>query len=163
MNNTAVLDDGIIITKENRSVIDKFKSWYKEKIIDTGRAANFEKRVDSNAKAIKTIIKVAGTVATVALIFCPADGPFGEICTALATPALCALVDKVADIQKNLTIGAKRQGEKIMGFEGQGINPEVQGYENLNDIVKDAKILKENIDTYSNETNFNKDEQSRSM
>lgn len=162
MNNNAVLDDGIIITKENRSLIDKFKNWYKERIIDTGVSAKFEKNVDNTTKIAKTTIKVVGTTATIILIFCPADGPFGEICTALATPALCTLVDKIADIRKNITIAAKRQGEKILGFEGQGVNPEVQGYNYLTDIVKDAKELKGNIDTYKDIIKP-EEEQSRSM
>ena len=151
MNNTAVMQDGIIIANEKRSVIDRFKSWYKEKILDTGKSQKFEKEVDRTTKWIKGGVKLVGTAATVALVFCPADGPFGEICTALATPALCALVDKIADIRKSLTIAAKRKGEELLGFGNQGVNPDIEGYKNLADIVTDAKDLKSKIDTYSDE------------
>ena len=86
-----------------------------------------------------------------ALIFCPADGPFGEVCTALATPALCTLVDKVADAEKKLAISAKRKGEELIGFKGQGVNPDVQGYESLDEIVKDAKSVRNDLNQFESE------------
>ena len=92
--------------------LEHIREEYKEKYIDTGKAQEIEAKIDEKAKRKKKIIKVAGTVATVALIFIPADGPFGELCTILATPALCALVDVSAEIQKKMEITGKRTIEK---------------------------------------------------
>ena len=143
MNNEACIQDGIIIKQEERKTVDKIKAWYYEKFIKTGKAAKFEEGVEKRAKFEKKAIVVAGTIATVALVFCPADGPFGELCTVLATPALCKLVDVCAELEKKVTLKWKRSAEKTMGFGTAGYSSNVENPEiTKDDIVDAAKIVK---------------------
>lgn len=126
--------------------IEKIRNDYKEKYIDTGKSQEFEAKLEEDAKRKKKIIKVAGTAATIALIFIPADGPFGELCTILATPALCALVDVSTDIKKKLAITGKRAAEKYI-LHVDGSNKNVKGYSlDKKDIIEDFTNLKSSID-----------------
>jgi len=126
--------------------IEKIRNDYKEKYIDTGKSQEFEARLEEDAKRKKKIIKIAGTAATIALIFIPADGPFGELCTILATPALCALVDVSTDIKKKLAITGKRAAEKYI-LHVDGSNKNVKGYSlDKKDIIEDFTNLKSSID-----------------
>lgn len=157
--------NGVIVVPEKQSIIQRFKKYYKEKIIDTGKSENFEKTVDKVATGVKTAVKVAGTIATVILVICPADGPFGEVCTVLATPALCALVDKVADMAKKTTISAKRDMEKTMGYEGMG-QTDIEGYNDLKDVVEDAIGIKKASNDFNSAThpdNTQEEEKSHTM
>ncbi len=128
----------VMHTTESRSFIDKAKQkmedirkLYNEKVVDSGESERIEKRIDFEAKATKVVIGVAGTVATVALAVCPADGPFGEICTALATPGLCALVDLGAEMRKRALITGKRAVEKhiFKVKDNKGQDPKIIGYD----------------------------------
>ena len=143
MDNSEVLYQGNIITTEKRSVVDKLKNWYEKRIIESGVSQNFEAGIDKTAKVVKGVIKVVGVTATALLIICPADGPFGELCTALATPGLCALVDKIVDMYKKIAIGSKRKGEELIGFKDRGNNPNVEGYVDLKEPIKDILDIKE--------------------
>lgn len=147
----------VIHTSENRSFIEKAKTKmeqlrlsYKEKMIDTGKSADMERKIDNDAKRKKRVIKIAGTAATVILAICPADGPFGEICAALATPGLCALVDVATDMKKKAVITGKRGIEKhilhVQGKEGQ--DPNIVGYDlTNNDFFEDiTKVVKNSKD-----------------
>lgn len=126
--------------------IEKIRNDYKEKYIDTGKSQEFEARLEEDAKRKKKIIKIAGTAATIALIFIPADGPFGELCTILATPALCALVDVSTDIKKKLAITGKRAAEKYI-LHVDGSNKNVKGYSlDKKDIIEDFTNLKSSLD-----------------
>ena len=67
-------------------------------------------------------------------------------------PELEKLVDVAAETEKKALIGAKRFGEEAMGFGTQGVNPTVEnGYTKMDDLIKDAKGVKENLDKYSAE------------
>lgn len=143
MNNETYMQDGIIIKPEDRKTIDKMKAWYYKKFIETGKAAKFEEGVEKRAKFEKKAIVVAGTVATIALVFCPADGPFGELCTVLATPALCKLVDVCAELEKKVTLKWKRFAEKAMGFGTAGYSSNVEDPKiTKDDIINSAKVVK---------------------
>lgn len=149
-----------VVTEENRDLIYKARMLYEklngkkeevqhsyqENIVDTGISEDIEKKIDAQAKATKTAISIVGTVATVVLMFCPVDGPFGEALTLLATPAFCALVNVATDIRKKMLISGKRGFEKyFMKAEG-GQNPQVSGY-NLdnNEVIDDFVQFAENI------------------
>ena len=57
-----------------------------------------------------------------------------------------------ADLKKKVLIGAKRKGEEAMGFGTEGVNPDVEkGYEKIEDMVKDAKAVKEQLSKTSDE------------
>ena len=149
MNVIQVNEDRNFINKAKEKMnIEKIRNDYKEKYIDTGKSQEFEAKLEEDAKRKKKIIKVAGTAATIALIFIPADGPFGELCTILATPALCALVDVSTDIKKKLAVTGKRAAEKYI-MHVDGANQNVQGYslDNKDNIIKDFTNLKTSIDS----------------
>lgn len=144
----------IIKLVEDRHFVDKAKQKmekirnnYKEKMIDTGKSQELEEKIEQDAERTKNLIRVAGTAATVALIFIPADGPFGEMATLLATPALCGLVDVCADLKKKALITGKRGIEKYV-LNVDGSNEKVKGFdlENKENFIKDFKDLKQGID-----------------
>ena len=120
----------------NRFSLDNIRKEYKEKMIDTGKSQRVEEFIDEKAELAKKQIRIMGTLATVALIAVPADGPFGELCTAFATPGLCALVDVAADIEKKLLITGKRAVEKyILKVDAGGT---IKAYDLTNDdLIKD--------------------------
>ena len=144
----------IIKLNESRDFVEKAKEkmenirqFYKEMMIDTGKSQELEEQIEKEAEATKKMVRVAGTIATVALIFVPADGPFGEIATLFATPALCALVDVCADIRKKAIITGKRSIEKYV-LNVDGSNEKIEGF-NLNNkeaFIKDFKELKKAVD-----------------
>ena len=140
--------------RENKINIEKVRQMYKEKMIDTGKAQELEEKIEKEAKTTKKVIKVAGTLATVALIFIPADGPFGEIATALATPSLCALVDILAEIKKKALITGKRKIEKhILHVDGE--NKKISGFDlnNGQEIIKEFKEMKKALDNVEQDIN----------
>ena len=136
----------VIAVREEKSFIDKardkmeqIRQSYKEKMIDTGASSDLERKIDERAARKKKTIKIVGTLATVVLAVCPADGPVGEIATALATPGLCALVNIFADIEKKLLITGKRTLEKSV-LKVDGSNGDVKGYDLTNgEIIEDVK------------------------
>lgn len=132
--------------KENKVNLEKIRQMYKEKMIDTGKAQELEEKIEKQAKITKKAIKIAGTLATVALIFIPADGPFGEITTALATPSLCALVDIVTDIKKKAIITGKRGIEKHI-LHVDGTNKKISAFDlnNGQEFIKEFRNLKKTM------------------
>ncbi|MGM9877581.1 MAG: hypothetical protein ACI33S_02925 [Bacilli bacterium] len=119
---------------------------YQKNIVDTGISSEIEEKIDKQTKATKTAVKVAGTIATIVLMVCPADGPFGEIATLLATPAFCKLAEIAAEIKKKTLISAKRSAEKyILHVESK--NESVEGY-NLKsgEYISDMKSFIKNLD-----------------
>lgn len=150
------MPENVMMVEEKRSFIEKAKqkmeeirATYKEKFVDTGKAQKLEEEIEKRAERKKKEIKVAGRLATIALAICPADGPFGEICAALATPGLCALVDIAAEIQKKALITGKRIAEKYI-LKVDGSNGNVAGYNlNNNEIIEDIDSLKSAINEFS--------------
>lgn len=137
----------VLATQENRGFIEKSKEKmeilrqkYKEKFVDTGKSVAIENTTDDAVKAIQAAVGVVGGIATVVMTLCPVDGPVGEIVTALATPALMALVPVALKVREKVFITGKRIIEKYIlkvdpnTYEGS----KVSGY-NLEDgeIVKD--------------------------
>lgn len=142
----SVEDRNFVNKAKEKMNMDTIRQKYKEKMIDTGKSQELEEKIEKKAKRTKNTIRVLGTAATIALIFIPADGPFGEICTALATPGLCALVDIASDIQKKALITGKRGIEKGI-LHVDGINENVKGYDfsSQEEVVGDFKNLSEKI------------------
>ncbi len=137
--------EGTIAIEEPRSVVDNFRQWYQEKLIDTGKAAKFEELTEKRVELDKKMVKAAGTIATVALVLCPLDGPFGEIAVILATPALVKLVEAKGEFTKNAVIGTKRDFETIyLGVDGSSkkvVLPDKNIVQNVNDLAAAAEEL----------------------
>lgn len=126
--------------------VGEVQNSYKENFVDTGISSEIEEKIEKDAKRTKKLIKVAGGIATVALLFCPADGPFGEMLTLLATPSFCKLVDIAADIKKKSLITGKRSIEKYF-LNCDGSNPNVTGYNLENgEFVDNFKEFVKNLD-----------------
>ena len=122
---------------------------YQENFVDTGYSQEIEEKIEQDAENTKKAVKVAGTAATIALMFCPADGPFGEIATLLATPAFCELVNVAADIKKKSIITQKRAFEKYF-MKADGKNPNVSGYDlTNNEIIDDLTAFANNLDGFT--------------
>ncbi len=136
---------GTILLQEQRGVVDNFRKWYKEKLVDSGKAARFEEIVEKRVEFEKKMIKVAGTTATIILTLCPLDGPFGEIAAALATPALVKLVEAKGEITKKSVIGGKRKIEAdYLGVDGSSkkvVIPDGNIVENIEQFKKAADEL----------------------
>lgn len=144
-----VNEDRSFINKAKKAMnIEKIRKDYKEKFIDTGKSQEFEAMLEKDAKAKKKVIKVVGTAATIALIFVPADGPFGELCTLLATPALCALVDISTEIKKKAAISGKRAAEKYV-LHVDGSNKDVKGFSlDKKELIDDFTSLKKAVNDF---------------
>lgn len=151
------MSENVMVMPEERNFIKKAKEKmamlranYQEKFIDTGKSQELEAKIEAQAERKKKAIKIAGTIATAVLVFVPADGPFGEIATALATPGLCALVDIVTDIKKKLLITGKRGIEKSL-LRVDGANENVSAYDLTNgEIVEDMKEALKDFTVVSN-------------
>ena len=122
--------DGTIVLEENRSVIDKFRFWYKEDVV-------------------KNTIYVAGGVATVVLAICPADGPVGEAIAIIATPLLAKVVEAGATLVKDVVIGTKRVVEdKVVHENTAGQNVAITenlSFEKVAEEITEVKGLTEEV------------------
>ena len=148
-----------IVVEENRDLIykarmlyekmqnkrDEISKSYEENIVDTGISADIEEKIEKEAEITKTVIGIAGSVATIILMVCPFDGPFGELVTLLATPAFIKLVDIAADFRKKAIITGKKTIEKhILKIDkktgdGVGFNLENGDFvEDLSTIIQGA-------------------------
>lgn len=136
--------EGTLVLQEQRNVVDNFRNWYKEKLVDTGKTAKFEETIDKRINLERKMIKVAGTAATVILTICPLDGPFGEIAAALATPALVKLVEAKGEIMKKSIIGGKRRIEAdYLGVDGKSKKVEIPDGNIVENIVQFKKSAEE--------------------
>ena len=134
--------DGTIVLDENRSVIDGFRFWYKENIIDTNKAQEFEEKLDKGVEIAKNAIYVAGGVVTVVMALCPADGPIGEAISIVATPLLAKVVEMGATLVKDVVIGTKRVvEEKIVHENGSSDNVTISEDLTIEKVAEEAKDL----------------------
>ena len=146
---------GTLAVTEKRGVVDKFRDFYQRKVVDTGTSASFEEMIDKQVEMEKTFVKVAGTIATIALIFYPADGPVGEILTALATPLLAKVIDLKGNLVKETVIGAKRNIEaNYIGTDGRSEKVAVPDL-NLIDSTHGISDLKDTATKYASSIESN--------
>lgn len=143
---------GTVIVQEPRKVKENFASWYDKKFIETGKSASFEEKIDKGIDIATKTVYVAGSIATVVLIFCPADGPFGELCTIAATPVLAKLVEEsgkllkkvvIKDVKRDLIEGTIVQKD---GSSQSVIIPD-------GNIVEDAKVVSNDINSLKDTIN----------
>lgn len=143
--------DGTIVVEENRSVIDSFRFLYKEKVIDTGKAQEFEENLDKGIEIAKNVIYIAGGVATVALALCPADGPVGEAIAMIATPLLAKVAEGAFTLVKDAVIGTKRAfEEKVIHENGASDKVNITedlDFEKVAQEITDVKDLTQEVKT----------------
>lgn len=127
----------------NKETLNRFRRVYKEKIIDTGKAEKFEKYIDKQVTIEKNLVKIIGAVATIFLLFCPSDGPFGELCTIIATPLFVKLVESCGVLKKKLVLSAKRNfEEKVIHEDGSNKDIDIPNLE-FSDALNTVKDLED--------------------
>ena len=96
--------EGTIVVQEKRNVVDKFKSWYKEKMIDSGHSAKMEEgiadAIDLGADMFMLHCVIASSVITIVAAI-PSSGlsvPLGGAISA----AIIAVGPLIKELLKNL-------------------------------------------------------------
>ena len=139
-----------IVVEENRDLIYKARMLYEKMQNKRDEiSADIEEKIEKEAEITKTVIGIAGSVATIILMVCPFDGPFGELVTLLATPAFIKLVDIAADFRKKTIITGKKTIEKhILKIDkktGDGVGFNLEN----GDFVEDISTIIQGADEIS--------------
>ena len=130
--------EGIItIKEESRSHLDAMKAWGAKMWAALSNSLNSEEKVDDAVNTTKSIISIAGTIATIIMTVCPVDGPIGEILIVLATPQLVKAVDASRGVLKGAVNSNPQQvtaafadilgNVKEIVIRGEGIAEAVNG------------------------------------
>ncbi len=101
------------------------------------------KKVKKGFSNTKKVISIVGGIATVVLLFCPLDGPVGEIASLLATGGLYLGVDAIEKIYDN-----------VMDIP----NKDTKIEDNINNIATNTKIAKDELVKFKNIVNNYKKE-----
>lgn len=101
------------------------------------------KKVKKGFSNTKKVISIVGGIATVVLLFCPLDGPVGEIASLLATGGLYLGVDAAEKIYDN-----------VMDIP----NKDTKIEDNINNIATNTKIAKDELVKFKNIVNNYKKE-----
>ena len=130
-----------IVVSENRNVVNDFRNWYKEKIIDTGVSKKFEEGLVEYHRTQEKLLNVFGKVVTVVLAIYPADGPLGEAVAMAASPFISKGVALKNKINERNIITAKRNFEanfiKADGSSEKVVLPEMS----LDGVLNEGKEL----------------------
>ena len=140
--------EGTIVVQEKRNVVDKLKSWYKEKMIDTGHSAKMEEgiteAIDLGADMFMLQCVIASAAITI-IAAIPTSGysiPLGGAISA----AIIAVGPMLKEIGKKFgtkaAIGTKRALEAIfIGENGQSENVEIKDIDITNDAINTGAKL----------------------
>lgn len=133
---------GTVVVKEKRTLKKILSDRYNKEIEKL--AAMTPEEYDKQLMIRKRAIQVAGNAATLALVACPADGPFGEILTAIATPVLAEIVEGVGKMFKPMVFGMqKKLCAKLINKDG------VTDYQvNAAEYIESMKTLGQNISEF---------------
>ena len=151
----------VIVVPEDRKTVEKMKEKtklqkkYQEKVVDSGASEKIDNFIDKKAKVEQVTIGVIGGVATVVLAVCPADGPVGEICSALLTPGLLALCSLKAEAEKKILHSVKGFYEKkIMKVDKE--NDNVVAYNDAGEVMDDFMLAMNNVNQIQKATSMSK-------
>lgn len=125
-----------ITIQEERSFIKKIRTFYQEKIVDTGISQSAEKvystYMDLSAKAANAIINVTGSASEIVLSFVNIDGELGETIAGALTDMLPNIITAAAQLNTKATIGAKNFLEKkVLGIQKEETKTEYIDKENI--------------------------------
>ena len=142
--------EGTLVVNEDRSVIDKFQGWYKEKLIDTGASQKaekiFVKAVDFSSQATEAVAGIGAVVVG----FIPKVQFLAPI-----IPALAKVRTKLYDFGKNTAVKAKRVFEAgFIGADGSNeevVIPDFDLEKTVNDVKDGAETIKGFIDEVGKE------------
>ena len=134
---------GTLVVNEDRKTIDKFRDWYKKKVVDSGISGMYEKGLNFTMKIQKGVNDVAGQVLPSVLAFVPEASFMAPI-----IPAITKVGNMVCDLEEKAVIGTKRFVEaSFLGVDGSSkevILPSVdlgklgEGISNVTKDVMDA-------------------------
>lgn len=123
--------EGFITVKESRERMAAMQDWGAKMRAAISNSLNSEEKVDKAVNTTKSIISIAGTIATIIMTICPVDGPIGEILIVLATPQLVKAVDASRGVLKGAVNSDPQQvtaafadvlgNVKEIIFRGEGI------------------------------------------
>lgn len=141
---------GTIAIQEKRSIVDKFKSWYKEKMIDTGTSARIEEGTVSAVDLAADAMKIYTVVAGVAVAIIPI-AVSGGTAAAFSVPlgGLIAttgpmLMELCKNFGTKVYIKGKRATEAlIIGEDGASKNVQIPNI----DLAEEAKSIGKTIMT----------------
>lgn len=108
--------EGTLVLQEKRSVVNKFRDWYKQKVVDSGLSQKFEKIIDTRCKVLKKKNDILEKV----LPSIVAKIPEVEFLAPLI-PAISRIGKFTYELEEKIIISAKRFFENIfVGTEGKG-------------------------------------------
>lgn len=106
--------EGTLVVQEDRKNVNKFKNWYKEKIVDTKIASGSEKVFSKVVDFSIGVNKFKDTVGTSIMAFIPEATIFIPL-----VKVASGAQRKIMDLSKNLVIKTKRGIEaKFIGVDG---------------------------------------------
>ncbi len=140
--------EGTIAIQEKRSVVDKFKSWYKEKMIDSGTSAKMEEftvtAIDLAGDGMKIYMAVAGAViAIIPTVFTEgAAAPFAIPLGGFVAATGPAIMELLKNFGTKLYVKGKRATEGlIVGEDGASENVQIPDI----DLSEDAKKISKEV------------------
>ena len=105
---------GSIVVKEDRQTVNKFQSWYQEKMIASGNAARFEKVISKVYDFNRSYTDVKGKVLPVIITFIPEASFLKPV-----IPVITKVEHKMYDLGENVLLGGKRFIEaNFIGVDG---------------------------------------------
>ena len=96
--------EGVITIQDSRSNVDALKSWRAKEVATLSRSAKNENKIDNAVNITKSIVSIAGTIATIVMSLCPVDGPVGDTLTVLAKPQLVGAVEASRGLLKGAIV-----------------------------------------------------------
>ena len=100
--------EGVITISDSRENLERMKEWRRKEATKVINQNNTENIIDNVIDITKSVVSVAGAVATVVMTICPFDGPLGETATILATPALVQAVESSRNLLKGIFVNKDR-------------------------------------------------------
>ena len=141
--------EGSLVIQEERGTINKFRTWYKEKVIDTGKSQKVEKLYDDVINIVNSVDNtITNAASTIIGIIYPEVSSITQY-----VPALTKFKTKCLDFGKKAIINSKRFIEaKFIGVNGENkevILPSFNTEQLGNDIkesIRDVTTVVETIE-----------------
>lgn len=138
--------EGTLVVKEERGVINKFQNWYREKMIETNKAQEFEDKFVKTVDFISKAEEIKDKVGAVVIAFIPEVKFLAPL-----IPTMTKVKKKMYELEKNLVIKAKRGIEaKFIGVDGTNKDVVIPDM-NVNDVVKNVETSIGDIKTIVSE------------
>lgn len=138
---------GSIVVKEDRQTVNKFQSWYQEKMIASGNAARFEKVISKVYDFNRSYTDVKGKVLPVIITFIPEASFLKPV-----IPVITKVEHKMYDLGENVLLGGKRFIEaNFIGVDGSSkevVLPDIDVKGLVDDAVQSVNVVKDAVDNY---------------